>query len=84
MLPTKNESKSDLTEEQSIDSNKTPLLRNVLNLAKTPQDINSIGVLPVRSKSWDKCSNSVSDLINYNQIRILHLKLASIIEKNNN
>ena len=45
------DTKNDLTEEQSIDSSKTPLFRNVLNLTGTPQDINSIEVLPIKSES---------------------------------
>ena len=43
--------KSDLTKEQSIDFNETPLPKNVLNLIKILQGINFIGVLPVRNES---------------------------------
>ncbi len=42
--------KNDPVEKQNIDSNETPLLRNVLNLAKVLQGINSIRVLPTRNK----------------------------------
>jgi len=68
---------------QNIDFNKTPLFKNVLNLIKVPQGINSIGVLPAKNKSRDKCSNSISDSINCNQMRISHLKLAFIIKRSN-
>ena len=38
-------------------------------------------MLPIRSEFWDECSSSILDSIGYNQMRILHLKLASIIER---
>jgi len=51
VLPVKSEFKNDPVEEQSIDSDETPLFRSVLNLIKTLQDINSIRVLPARNES---------------------------------
>ncbi len=75
--------KSDPAEEQSIDSGETPLPRSVLSLVGAPQGINFARVLPVRSESQDECSGSVSDSIGCNQVRILHLRLASITEENN-
>jgi len=39
-------------------------------------------VLPVRSESRDECSGSISDSIGCNQVRILHLGLASVTEEN--
>ena len=44
------DTKNDLIEEQSIDSNKTPLFKNVLNLVGISQDINSIRVLPIKNE----------------------------------
>ncbi len=84
MLSVKSESKSDPTEEQSIDFNKTLLFKNVLNLIRTPQGINFVEMLSIKSKSRDKCSGFVSDSIGYNQMKILYLELAFIIKKNNN
>ncbi len=43
--------KSDLVEEQSIDSNETLLFGNVLNLAGAPQGINSVKMLPIKNES---------------------------------
>ncbi len=40
-------------------------------------------MLPIKNKSQNKCSDSISDSIDYNQMRILYLKLASIIKRNN-
>ncbi len=62
--------KNDPAEEQSINSNETPLPRNVLSLVKTLQDTNSTEVLPVRSE------NAKSDLteeqsIDFNEISLL-------------
>ena len=42
--------KNDPVEKQSIDSNKTPLSRSVLNLIETLQDINSIRMLSTKNK----------------------------------
>ena len=82
MFLVRNESmKSDPAEEQSIDSGETPLPRSVLNLAGAPQGTNSVGVLSARSKSRDKCLGSVSNSIDYIQIKIFHLKLTSIIKR---
>jgi len=53
-----------------------------LNLAGVPQGINSIRLLPVKNKSRDKCSDFISDSINYIQMRRFYLKLASIIKEN--
>ena len=50
MLSTRNKSKSDPAEEQSIDSSKTPLPKSVMNLTGALQGINSIEVLPARSE----------------------------------
>jgi len=51
MLSIKNKSKNDPIKKQSIDSNKTSLLRNILNLTETPQDTNSIRILPAKNES---------------------------------
>ena len=40
-------------------------------------------MLPVKSESQDKCSGSISDSIDYNQMKIPYLRLASIIKRNN-
>ena len=51
MLPVRSENiKNDPTKEQSIDSNETPLFKNVLNLVGTPQSTNSTRMLPARNK----------------------------------
>jgi len=42
--------KNDPVEEQSIDSNETSLLGNVLNLTEVSQGTNSVEVLSVKSK----------------------------------
>ena len=44
------DTKNDPIEEQNIDSDETPLFKNVLNLIGAPQDTNSAGVLPVKSE----------------------------------
>ena len=43
--------KNNLIEEQSIDSDETLLFKSVLNLIGISQDINSIGVLSTRNES---------------------------------
>ena len=40
-------------------------------------------MLPAKNKSRNKYSDSVLDLINYNQMKIPHLKLTFVIEENN-
>jgi len=84
VLSIKSKFKNDLTKEQSIDSNKTLLFENVLNLVKISQDINSIELLPIKNKSRDKCSGFVSDSIDYIQMKRSYLRLVFVIEENNN
>ncbi len=81
MLSTKSEFKSDPVEKQNINFNKTFLSKNVLNLAGTPQDINSIEMLSIKNKSYNKYSGSISDSISYNQMRIPHLGLTFITKR---
>ncbi len=76
--------KNNPTKEQSIDSDETPLFKNVLSLTKIPQDTNSTRVLLTKSESRDKYSDSILDSIGYNQMKIPYLGLTSIIKKNNN
>ena len=84
VLLVRNESmKSDPAEEQSIDSGETLLLGSVLSLAGVLQGTNSIRVLLVKNESRDEYSGSILDLIDCNQMKILHFELAFIIEKNN-
>ncbi len=45
------DTKNDLAKKQSINSNKTPLLKNVLNLIGTLQGTNFVKVLPTKSES---------------------------------
>ena len=78
------DTKNNPIEKQNIDFNKTFLFENVLNLIEVPQDINSIRVLLIKSESQDECSDSISNSIDYNQIRIFYLELTSIIKKSNN
>ncbi len=82
VLLIKSESKSDPAEEQNIDFDEIPLFRSVLNLVGALQGTNFIRVLSAKNKSRDECSNSVSDSIGCNQMRIPHLGLVSIIEEN--
>jgi len=75
--------KNDLVKKQNIDFNKTSLFKSILNLIRTLQDINFIKMLSIKNKSRDKCSDFVLNSIDYIQVRIFHLGLASIIKKNN-
>ncbi len=76
--------KNNPIKEQSIDFNKTFLSGNVLNLIRISQDTNSIGMLSIRNEFRDKCSGFVSNSIGYIQMKIFHLRLASIIKRSNN
>ena len=58
--------KNDLTKKQNINSNETPLLKNVLNLIGTLQVINSIKMLPTRNKS--KSDPTKEQNIDFNEI----------------
>ncbi len=75
--------KNDLVKKQSIDFNEILLLENILNLVGAPQGTNSIRVLPTRNESRDECSGSISNSIDYNQMKIFYFELVFIIERNN-
>jgi len=57
--------KNNPIKEQNINSNKTFLFKNVLNLIEAPQDINSIEMLSVRNKFRDKYLDSILNSIGY-------------------
>src|SRR6266699_5647963 len=75
--------KNDLVKKQSIDFNEILLLETILNLVGAPQGTNSIRVSPTRNESRDECSGSISNSIDYNQMKIFYFELVFIIERNN-
>ncbi len=59
------------------------MFKNVLNLAGALQNINSTKVLSIRNESRDEYLDSVSNSIDYIQMRIFYLRLTSITERSN-